>query len=134
MTNVRDLCKDISFNRAYNWENIPKGLLGNVAENLDIDEKKVCLFYDSSVLETGRTGLAFCEDGVYWKDIGSPPGYLSWEDFINTKIRRDDFYIYFDDKDKFFVFHRDMELVNELLDSFKTVIKSDMQIGNLIKL
>lgn len=126
LTNIKNLCKDISFNRGYNWESIPKGLLASVAKNMDINEAKLCLFYDSSVLETGRTGFAFCEDGVYWKDIGSPAGYLSWEDFVDTKIRRDNFYVYFDDNDKFFVFHRDMELVNELLNSFKTVIKSDI--------
>ena len=59
---IRDLCKDMCFNRIYNWNNIPNEMLLNVSSSLGINDDKLVLFYDSSVLETGRTGLAISDD------------------------------------------------------------------------
>ena len=130
MNSIRDLCKDISLNRVYNWKDIPKRMLLNAVTNLDNDEEKLVLFYDSSVLETGRTGIAICDNGIHWKDISTPPGYLSWEDFLDIEVSHDDYYIYLGDNEGVFVFNRDVKVLIELLTniraSLKGMVKSEL--------
>lgn len=131
MSYIRNLCKDISFNRTYNCNNIPKRMCESVVENFGIYEENLILFYDSSVLETGKTGLAICDDGIYWRDISVPIGFLSWDEFVDTDIRYDDFYIYLDDKNKFFVFNRDIRLIIELLERLKASLEEDTRYESL---
>lgn len=130
---IRDLCKDMCFNRIYNWNNIPNEMLLNVSSSLGINDDKLVLFYDSSVLETGRTGLAISDDGVHWKDISSPPGHLNWEEFMDIDINHDDHYIYFGDQEGVFVFHRDVELLLELLATIKQSKKESYRAEGIIK-
>lgn len=133
MNTIRKLCNDMSFNRAYNWNNIPKRMLVSVITNLEIDEEKFVLFYDSSVLETGKTGLAICDDGIYWKDISSPPGYLSWNEFLDTDLSNDDYYVYLGEGDRFFVFNRDMQLIIDFLGTIRTSLEASKEDVRLVE-
>lgn len=130
---IRNLCKDMCFNRVYNWNCIPKMILSNSVNSLGFDEDKLVLFYDSSALETGRTGIAICDDGIYWKDISKSPGKLSWDRFLNTEIYHDDHYIYFGDDEGIFAFRRDIELLVELLTTIKNSGKGDIKADRIIK-
>ena len=108
-------------------------MLLNSVNNLEFDEDKLILFYDSSVLETGRTGLAICDDGIHWKDISTPPRYLNWEDFLATDISHDDYYIYFGDKEGVFVFHRDVDLLIELIETIRTSEKEELNPDSILE-
>lgn len=125
MTNIKNICKDVSFNRVYNWNNMPKRILHNVLNSLEIEENELVLFYDSSVFETGKTGIAICEDGIYWKDMSSPTRFLSWNKFIDMNISKDDYHIYIGDKEGIFVYHRDLGLLIEMLENLKKDIKAN---------
>ena len=78
MNNLKELCKDISFNRISNWMNITQTKRVNAKASLGINNEEIILFYDSTLFESGKNGLAICESGVYWKDSFCSPGYLNW--------------------------------------------------------
>jgi len=56
MSNIRELCENVSFTRIHSWRNIPKSKLNNVVINLGINNDDVILFYDSSLFENGKNG------------------------------------------------------------------------------
>lgn len=133
MTNIRELCNEVSFNRIYNWNNIPGKMLKNVIKELGIEEDSLVLFYDSSIFETGKNGLAICDNGIYTNDISTPPAFLDWDEFLKATITNEEYYIYLNGKNNFFVYHRDLELVIDMLKSLQEDIEKKIDAKVLIK-
>lgn len=125
MSNIKELCKDVSFNRISNWMNITQKKLNNAKLNLGIKNDEIILFYDSSSFETGKNGLAVCENGIYWKTSFCQPRYLSWDVFRKIKLTYDKNYIYFGDKGSFFVFENEIENLVQTLHSLRMTVKVD---------
>lgn len=44
MSNIKELCKDVSFNRISNWMNITQNKLNNAKTNLGIKNDEIILF------------------------------------------------------------------------------------------
>lgn len=125
MSNIKELCKDVSFNRISNWMNITQNKLNNAKINLGIKNDEIILFYDSSSFENGKNGLAVCENGIYWKEWLCQPRYLSWDVFRKIKLTYDKSRIYFGDKGSFFVFETETENLVQTLHSLRTTVKVD---------
>lgn len=123
MNNLKELCKDISFNRISNWINITQTKRVNAKASLGINNEEIILFYDSTLFESGKNGLAVCESGVYWKDSFCSPGYLNWESFKKVKLQYDKTNIYFGDKGSFFVYESEVEDLANALNYIRINIK-----------
>ena len=123
MNNLKELCKDISFNRISNWMNITQTKRVNAKASLGINNEEIILFYDSTLFESGKNGLAVCESGVYWKDSFCSPGYLNWESFKKVKLQYDKTNIYFGDKGSFFVYESEVEDLANALNYIRINIK-----------
>ena len=123
MNNLKELCKDISFNRISNWINITQTKRVNAKASLGINNEEIILFYDSTLFESGKNGLAVCESGVYWKDSFCSPEYLNWESFKKVKLQYDKTNIYFGDKGSFFVYESEVEDLANALNYIRINIK-----------
>ena len=123
MNNLKELCKDISFNRISNWINITQTKRVNAKASLGINNEEIILFYDSTLFESGKNGLAVCESGVYWKNSFCSPEYLNWESFKKVKLQYDKTNIYFGDKGSFFVYESEVEDLANALNYIRINIK-----------
>ena len=123
MNNLKELCKDISFNRISNWINITQTKRVNAKASLGINNEEIILFYDSTLFESGKNGLAVCESGVYWKYSFCSPEYLNWESFKKVKLQYDKTNIYFGDKGSFFVYESEVEDLANALNYIRINIK-----------
>lgn len=128
MNNIQELCKDVSFKRLYNWNNIPTKILNNAVLELGINNDEIVLFYDSSFLDNGKVGLAICNNGVYWKNSFLPPRYLSWNSFRKTNLSYDKNHIYFDQDDQFWMYDNADQLLSILNN-----IKFNLKIDNVVE-
>lgn len=128
MNNIQELCKDVSFKKLYNWNNIPQKILNNAVVGLGINNDEIVLFYDSSSFDNGKTGLAICNNGVYWKNSFCAPRYLSWNSFRKTNLSYDKNHIYFDQNDQFWMY----ENVEQLL-SILNNIKFNLKVDNVVE-
>lgn len=128
MNNIKELCKDVSFNKLYNWNNVPTKVLNNAINALGINNDEVVLFYDSSTFGNGKTGLAICSNGLYWKDSFCTPRYLSWNAFRKTNISYDKNNIYFGENDKFWM----LENVDKLIDVLNN-LKFNLKVDNVVE-
>ena len=124
MNNIQELCKDVSFKKLYNWNNIPQKILNNAVVGLGINNDEIVLFYDSSSFDNGKTGLAICNNGVYWKNSFCAPRYLSWNSFRKTNLSYDKNHIYFDQNDQFWMYEN-VEQVLSILNNIKFNLKVD---------
>lgn len=132
MSNIKDLCKDVSFSRLYNWNNIPSKILKNAISGLSINSDEIVLFFDSSVLENGKTGLAICEGGIYWKNSFCRPRYLSWNSFRKAKISNSENNkdtICIGENNDVFVYGNNREALISLLNDLKFNAKVDNIVG-----
>ena len=93
---------------------------------------ELILFYDSSVFENGKSGLAICEDGIYLKDISGPPRYFDWKTFRKLELSHDEFNIYFGEDTSFFVFHRELKNLMGVLQLIKTGKKEEDLVNNSV--
>ena len=125
MSNIKELCKDISFNRISNWMNITQKNLANAKSNLGINNEEIILFYDSSLFENAKNGLAVCESGIYWKDAFCSPRYLSWDVLRKTKLTYGKDNIYFGEKGSFFVYESEVESLVNALHNIRISVKVD---------
>ena len=123
MNNLKELCKDISFNRISNWMNITQTKRVNAKASLGINNEEIILFYDSTLFESGKNGLAICESGVYWKDSFCSPGYLNWESFKKVKLQYDKTNIYFGDRGSFFAYESEIKDLATALNYIRINIK-----------
>ena len=123
MNNLKELCKDISFNRISNWMNITQTKRVNAKASLGINNEEIILFYDSTLFESGKNGLAICESGVYWKDSFCSPGYLNWESFKKVKLQYDKTNIYFGDRGSFFAYESEIKDLANALNYIRINIK-----------
>lgn len=123
MSNIKDLCKDVLFNRISNWMNLNGNKLYNAKRNLGVNNEEIVLFYDSSLFENGKTGLALCESGIYWKDSFFASRYLTWDSIRKTKLTYDKNNIYFGDKGSFWLDANDVENLVMALHNIRTSIK-----------
>lgn len=128
MNNIKELCKDISFRNLYNWNNIPQKILNNCTYSLGINNDEVILFYDTSIFENGKVGLAVCNNGLYWKNSFCSPRYLTWNAFRKRKILYDDNHIYIGEDENC--------LMNENADkicSFLNNLKFNLKVDNVVE-
>lgn len=123
MNNLKELCKDISFNRISNWMNITQTKRVNAKASLGINNEEIILFYDSTLFESGKNGLAICESGVYWKDSFCSPGYLNWESLKKVKLQYDKTNIYFGDRGSFFAYESEIKDLANALNYIRINIK-----------
>lgn len=128
MNNIQELCKDVSFRNLYNWNNIPQRILNNAVSALGTNNDEIVLFYDSSTFNNGKTGLAICNNGLYWKNSFFPPRYLSWNLFRKTNLSYDEKHIYFDQNDEFYMYEN-----AEQLFSILNNIKFNLKIDNVVE-
>ncbi len=124
MNNIQELCKDASFKSLYNWNSIPQKILNNAVSALGINNDEIVLFYDSSTFDNGKTGLAICNNGLYWKNSFFPPRYLSWNSFRKTNLSYDEKHIYFDQNDEFYMYENAEQLLS-ILNNIKLNLKVD---------
>ena len=125
MNNIEELCGNISLNKTYSQRNISKSKLNNVMANLCINNDQLVIFYDSSLFENGKNGLAICHGGIYWKDAFCTPRYLNWNDFRKLKLTHNKNNIYFGDKGSVFVYETEVESLICILKNLKTGLKVD---------
>lgn len=128
MNNIQELCKDVSFRKLYNWNNIPQKILNNAVAGLGINNDEIVLFYDSSSFDNGKTGLAICNNGIYWKNSFCTPRYLSWNSFRKTNLSYDKNHIYFNQNDQFWMY----ENVEQLL-SILNNLKFNLKVDNVVE-
>ncbi|SCI86254.1 Uncharacterised protein [uncultured Clostridium sp.] len=124
MNNIQELCKDVSFNKLYNWNNIPQKILNNATLGLGINNDEIVLFYDSSSFGNGKTGLAICNNGLYWKNSFCTPRYLSWNAFRKTNLSYDKNHIYIGQDDNFWIYENVEQLLS-VLNNLKFNLKVD---------
>lgn len=125
MSNIKDLCRDVSFNRISNWMNITQKKLTNAKLNLGINNEEIILFYDSSLWENGKVGLAICESGIYWKDSFCSPRYINWNVLKKIKLQYDQSNIYFGEKGSFFASETDVKPLVDVLSNLRMNLKID---------
>lgn len=128
MNNIQELCKDVSFNKLYNWNNIPQKILNNAILGLGINNDEIVLFYDSSSFGNGKTGLAICNNGLYWKNSFCTPRYLSWNAFRKMNLSYDKNHVYIGENDSFWMY----ENVEQLLAVLKN-IKLNLKVDNVVE-
>lgn len=128
MNNIQELCKDVSFRKLYKWNNIPQKILNNAVAGLGINNDEIVLFYDSSSFDNGKTGLAICNNGIYWKNSFCTPRYLSWNSFRKTNLSYDKNHIYFNQNDQFWMY----ENVEQLL-SILNNLKFNLKVDNVVE-
>lgn len=108
--------------KVYFGGNIPQEIMINAQINFPLtNAKKALLLYDSSTFGNGKTGIAICDNGVFYKnDKFSEPCYkhFSWEEFSSVNIYMKGSNIYFD---------------NEYYVYFPTVITTVEAITKLLK-
>lgn len=102
-SDIREICADVELSRASNWMNINDVLLNNARTRLAVEKEEIILFYDSSAYLNGKTGLAICESGVYWRDTFCSPRYLSWNAIRKLNLSYDRNTIYFGQQGSCFV-------------------------------
>lgn len=129
MSNIKELCKDASFFKLYNWNNIPSKILNNAISGLSIKNDEVVLFYDTSSFGNGKTGLAICEGGIYWKNMLSQPRYMSWNSFRKVDILIGKNNIYLGENNGVFVYEENKEDLLSILRDLKIDAKVDNIVG-----
>lgn len=130
MNNIQELCKDISFEKLYNWNKIPQKKLNNAVVGLGINNDEIVLFYDSSSFDNGKTGLAICNNGLYWKNSFCSQRYLSWNSFRKTNLSYDNKHIYFDQNDEFYMYEN-VEQLLAILNNLK--LNLNLKVDNVVE-
>jgi len=81
---------DLDVNRLYFGSDIPQEILITAQEKFPItNTERAYMFYDSSTDEDGETGIAICDNGVFYKnDKLNKPCYrhFLWEEFYSLDI------------------------------------------------
>lgn len=125
LSNLREICGKFSFERLYHYNNITNNKLQNIIAQLGINNDEIIVFYDGTVWQSGKNGVAICESGIYWKNILEPSRYLTWNQFKKVKLTKGDGHIYLGDQGKIFVYDNEMEKLFSLLSELKMTIKID---------
>lgn len=61
-------------------------VLSNISKKFVLNNKELILFFDTTILYTGKTGLAICKDGLYFKEIFSEEVYIGWYTLKQTHL------------------------------------------------
>lgn len=130
-SDIREICATVELGRASNWMNISDTILNNARTRLAVDKEEIILFYDSSASLNGKTGLAICDSGVYWKDSFSSPRYLSWNAIRKLNLSHDKNNIYFGQQGSFFVLgsEYDADVLCDLLSTIRLYAKIENVAG-----
>lgn len=125
MDTVRNICKNVSLNRVLTWINMPRYKLNTIKTQLGISDDEIILFYDSTLLGSGKVGLAICDNGIFWRNAFESPRYLSWKLFKKAQITTSDSYLYIGEENKIFVFNEDIDNLANILNLIRKAAKVD---------
>lgn len=125
MNNLKEICSRFSFTRLFHYNNIPNNKLENAIMQLGINNDEIVVFYDGTIWQTGKNGMAICEGGLYWKNLMEEPRYLSWNQFKKLRLNKVESYIYLGEENRIFVYESEVEKVFSLLDEIRMTIKID---------
>lgn len=101
-------------------DTIPKKIEYNIQKHFNIPSTEhIFVFFDFTVFNTGKKGIAIGESGLYFKEILDPPIFISWDQFekINDiRVEKNDIKL---DHYSFFV----MDTVISLADAVELMIQ-----------
>jgi hypothetical protein len=84
---IREICKRHPETKIF-VEPIPAAKLSNAVTSMRVEAgDRVLGLIDTTVFGGAREGLLVCERGIYWKNYGPNPEYLTWEEFRDLTLQ-----------------------------------------------
>jgi len=83
---IQDVCR--RYRAAKYFVDIPLVKLENARQKYRIPEAEpVIALIDSTVLGSAKQGLAVCQTGLFWRNLGRNPEYVTWEELSSLTVK-----------------------------------------------
>lgn len=82
------ICAKYNADKYYVDELIPDKKLANARTSFSIpDADRVIALADTTVFGSSKNGLAVCDSGIYWCDLGMKPRRSTWNEFVSVTVK-----------------------------------------------
>lgn len=128
LCSICDKYSATNVSRLYMLDNIPQKKLKNAIQHFPlVGIKRTFMLYDCTVLGNCKTGIAVCDNGVFYKNdwtINPRYKYFTWDEISKLKVYVKKNFIFFGDKNKVFLPNDGNITSNILEDIFKKIQQS----------
>lgn len=85
---IRPVCESFSGHGYYVGSGIPTKKAANARLAYAVGaESELIALTDTTLFGSARTGLAICDDGLYWRNSGSDALRLAWQSFAGAQLQ-----------------------------------------------